>query len=161
MDEEARRKPRETNMSETLEALDLQETDRTCMSMPLDERVRMMADHAREAKRSSGVKRLAQRARLRLPAAEPGEMIYEGRGIDGAPVREALTCQFMDRAADAIVEGCTGTGKSHLACCMAKQACRMDRVGNVGVGGRASGLRRRPKQNGHRPRIRNRDKSDS
>ena len=36
-----------------------------------------------------------------------------------------------------------------------------DRVGSVGVGGRASGLRRRPKQNGHRPRIRNRDKSDS
>ena len=40
-------------------------------------------------------------------------------------VREALTCQFMDRAANVIVEGCTGTGKSYLACRMAKQACRM------------------------------------
>lgn len=27
--------------------------------------------------------------------------------------------------------------------------CVPDRVGNVGVGGRASGLRRRPKQNGY------------
>lgn len=42
-------------------------------------------------------------------------------------VREALTCQSMGRAAYAIVEGCTGTGKSYLARCMAKQACRMRR----------------------------------
>lgn len=127
IDEETRRKLREMNMSEMVEALDLQEADRTCMSMPFDERVRMMVDHACEAKRPSSVKRLTQRARLRFPAAKPGEMIYEGRGIDGVLVREALTCQFMDRAANVIVEGCTGTGKSYLACCMAKQACRMRR----------------------------------
>lgn len=40
-------------------------------------------------------------------------------------MREALTCQSMDRAANAIVEGCTGTGKSCLARCMAERACRM------------------------------------
>lgn len=33
----------------------------------------------------------------------------------------------MDRAANVIVEGCTGTGKRCLARCMAKQACRMRR----------------------------------
>lgn len=31
----------------------------------------------------------------------------------------------MDRAANAIVEGRAGTGKSYLACCMARQTCRM------------------------------------
>ena len=97
------------------------------MGMPFDERVRMMVDHAHEAKRASSVRRLTQRARLRFPDAEPGEMIYDGRGIDGVLIREALTCQFMDRAANVIVEGCTGTGKSFLACCIAKQACRMRR----------------------------------
>lgn len=127
IDEETRRKLREMGMSEMVDALDLQEADRTCMSMPFDERVRMMVDHAHEAKRASSVKRLTQRARLRFPDAEPGEMIHEGRGIDGVLVREALTCQFMGRSANVIVEGCTGTGKSYLACCMAKQACRMRR----------------------------------
>ena len=127
IDEEIRRKLREMNMGEMVEALDLQEADRTCMGMPFDERVRMMVDYACETKRFSSVKRLTQRARLRFPAAEPGEMIYEGRGIDGVLVREALTCQFMDRAANVIVEGCTGTGKSYLACCMAKQTCRIRR----------------------------------
>lgn len=77
--------------------------------------------------RASSVKRLTQRARLRFPDAEPGEMIYEGRGIDGILVREAITCQFMSRAANVVIEGCTGTGKSYLACCIAKQACRMRR----------------------------------
>lgn len=72
IDEETRRKLRELDMDEMVEALDLQETDRTCTSMSFDERVRMMADHAREARRLFSVKRLAQRARLRLPAAEPG-----------------------------------------------------------------------------------------
>jgi DNA replication protein DnaC len=87
----------------------------------------MMAGHACEAKRSSGVKRLTQRARIRFPDAEPGEVIYDGRGIDGVPIGEAPTCQFMDRAANVVIEGCTGTGKSRLACCMAKQACGMRR----------------------------------
>lgn len=127
IDEQTGRKLREASMGEMVEALDLQEADRARMGMPLDERVRMMVDHAHEAKRASGVRRLTQRARLRFPDAEPGEMIYDGRGIDGVLIREALTCQFMDRAANVIVEGCTGTGKSFLACCIAKQACRMRR----------------------------------
>ena len=95
IDDETRRKLREMGLAEMVEALDLQEADRTCMSVPFDERVRMMVDHAYEEKRAASVKRLTQRARLRFPDAEPGEMIYEGRGIDGILVREAITCQFM------------------------------------------------------------------
>lgn len=72
IDKETRRKLRGKNMGEMVEALDLQEADRTCMSMPFDERVRMMVDHACKAKHSSSVKRLTQRAQLRFPAAEPG-----------------------------------------------------------------------------------------
>lgn len=86
-----------------------------------------MVDNAHNVKWSSSVRRLTQRARLRFPDAKLGETIYEGRGIDGVLVREALTCQFMDRAANVIVEGDTGTGMSYLACCMAKQECRMRR----------------------------------
>lgn len=122
IDEETRRKLREM-----VEALDLQEADRTVMAVPFDERMRMMVDYAHEAKRSSSVKRLVARAKLRFPDAEMGEMIYEGRGIDGVLIREAGTCQFMDSAANVVIEGCTGTGKSYLGCCIAKQACRMRR----------------------------------
>ena len=94
IDEETRRKLRELNMGEMVEALDLQDSDRTTMAVPFDERVRMMVDYAYEAKYASSVKRLVQRAKLRFPDAEIGEMIYDGRGIDGVLIREAGTCQF-------------------------------------------------------------------
>lgn len=54
-------------------------------------------------------------------------MIYDGRKIDGVLIRETGTCRFMASAANVIIEGCTGTGKSFLACCIAKQACKMRR----------------------------------
>ncbi|MCH3947238.1 MAG: ATP-binding protein [Olsenella sp.] len=127
IDEETRRRLREMSMGEMVDALGLQEADRTCVGVPFDERVRTMVDHAHEAKRASSVRRLTQRARLRFPDAGPGEMTCEGRGTDGVLAREAPASQFMGRAANAIAEGCTGTGKSCLACCMAKQACRMRR----------------------------------
>ncbi|MDI9590205.1 MAG: ATP-binding protein [Acidobacteriota bacterium] len=125
IDDETRRKLREMNMGEMVEALDFQEGDRTIMSVPFDERVKMMVGHAYEEKRVASVKRLTQRARPRFPDAEPGEMIYDGRGTGGVLVREAMACQFMSGAASVVIEGCTG--KSYLACCMAKHACRMRR----------------------------------
>jgi len=124
VDEETRRKLREMGMGEMVEAIDLQDADRTADAMPFGERVRMMVDYAYEAKYASSVKRLLQRAKLRFPDAEMGEMIYDGRGIDGVLIREAGTCQFMDTARNVVIEGCTGTGKSFLACCLAKQACK-------------------------------------
>ncbi|MBE5711362.1 MAG: hypothetical protein EGQ84_03080 [Slackia sp.] len=39
----------------------------------------------------------------------------------------ALIPQFMETASNVVIEGCAGTGKSFLACCLAKQACRMRR----------------------------------
>ena len=127
IDEETRRKLREMGMGEMVEALDLQDADRTADAMPFGERVRMMVDYAYEAKYASSVKRLLQRAKLRFPDAEMGEMIYDGRGIDGVLVREAGTCQFMESARNVVIEGCTGPGTSYLACCIAKQACKKRR----------------------------------
>lgn len=125
--DETRRKLRETSMSEMVDAPGPREGDRTIMSVPFDERAGMVAGHAWEAKRASSARRLTQRARLRFPDAEPGEMACDGRGIDGVPMREAMACQFMSRAANVVTGGCTGTGKSYLACRVAKQACRMCR----------------------------------
>jgi len=125
IDEETRRKLREMSLGEMIDALDIQDADRTCIEVPFDERIRMMVDYVYEEKRASSVKRLLQRARLRFPNAETNEMIYEGRDIDGIAIREVLTCQFMRDAGSVIIEGCTGSGKSYLMCALAKQACRM------------------------------------
>ena len=125
--DEARRKLREASMSEMVDAPGPREGDRTIMSVPFDERAGMVAGHAWEAKRASSARRLTQRARLRFPDAEPGEMACDGRGIDGVLIREAMACQFMSRAANVVTGGCAGTGKSYLACRAAKQARGMCR----------------------------------
>ena len=124
IDEETRRKLRELNMGEMVEALDMQDSALSCMGMPFDDRMRMAVDYVYEEKHAASVKRLLGRARLRFPDADIGDMIYDGRGIDGVLIRETATCQFMRSAANVVVEGCTGTGKSFLGCCLAKQACR-------------------------------------
>lgn len=127
VDDETGRKLREPSMGEMVDALDMQDADLSCMSAPFDERVRMMVDYAWEEKRAASVKRLMGRARLRFPDAEMGEFIYDGRGVDGVLIREAGACQFMSQAANVVIEGCTGTGKSYLGCRLAKQACKMRR----------------------------------
>ena len=98
-------------MGEMVEALDLQESDGISMAVAFDDRIWMMVDYAYEAKYISSVKRLAARAKLRFPDAEMGEMI----------------CQFVASAANGVIEGLTGADKSYLACCIAKQACKMRR----------------------------------
>ena len=125
VDEETRRKLRELGMGEMVEALDLQESDGISMAVAFDDRIWMMVDYAYEAKYISSVKRLAARAKLRFPDAEMGEMIYDGRKIDGVLICEAGTCQFVASAANGVIEGLTGADKSYLACCIAKQACKM------------------------------------
>ena len=127
IDEETRRKLRELNMGEMVEALDMQDSDLSCMAVPFDDRMKMAVDYVYEEKYAASVKRLIGRARLRFPDAEMGDMIYDGRGIDGVLIREAGTCQFMNSAANVVIEGCTGTGKSFLGCCLAKQACKQRR----------------------------------
>lgn len=55
------------------------------------------------------------------------EMIYEDHGIDLALIREAGTCQFAAFAANVVIEGYAGAGKSYLAYCIARRACEMRR----------------------------------
>ncbi len=125
VDEETRRKPRETGMGEMVGAPDLREADGTVMSAPFEDRVRTMVDYACEEKRAASVRRLAAGARLRFPDAEMGSMIHGGRGLDAVLTRETGACRFVSSAANVAIEGCAGTGKSHLACRLAEQACRM------------------------------------
>lgn len=73
-------------------ALDLQESDRTVMAVTFDDRVKIMVDYTYEEKYASSVRRPIQRAKLRFPDVEMGEMIYDGRGIDGIKIRETGTC---------------------------------------------------------------------
>ena len=108
IDEETRRKLRELSMGEMVDALDMQDSDPSCASVPFDERVRMAVDYVYEEKYAASVKRLMGRARLRFPDAEMGDMIYDGRGIDGVLIRETGTCRSC-RKSWCKTKSCAGT----------------------------------------------------
>ena len=58
-----------------------------------------------------------EETRRKLRELGMGEMIYDGRKIDGVLICEAGTCQFVASAANGVIEGLTGADKSYLACC--------------------------------------------
>ena len=114
IDEETRRKLRELKLGEAVEALAIQDADPSWASVPFDERVRALVDHVWEEKTQASVKRLIARARLRFPAAEMPDFIYEGRRVDATLVREVGSCKFLEHHRNVVIEGATGSGKSFL-----------------------------------------------
>lgn len=70
------------------------------------------------------VESLLKSAKLRLPQADISNIVYENRPLSRELVNQLGTTQFVASATDVILEGFTGTGKSHLACALGKQACK-------------------------------------
>ena len=50
--------------------------------------------------------------------------LAEERGLDRLLVTELATCGFAECGQNVVPQGPTGTGKTHLACALAKAACR-------------------------------------
>lgn len=67
---------------------------------------------------------VTRRAGLRYPEADVRSVdFFEGRGLDRVAVAELATCGFVGRGENVVLQGLTGTGKTYLACALAKAAC--------------------------------------
>ena len=120
---ETARKLREMGAAELLDALKAQ-NDGVCMGMTCAERVQMAVDEAHPSYISAKVRNLAKRAGLRYPEADVRSIDFsDGRGLDRILVAELATCGFAGRGGNVVLQGPTSTGKTHLACALAKAAC--------------------------------------
>ena len=117
------RKLREMGAAELLDALKAQD-DGVCMGMTCAERVQMAVDEAHSSYISAKVRNLTKRAGLRYPEADARSIDFsDGRGLDRILVAELATCGFAGRGGSVVLQGPTGTGKTYLACALAKAAC--------------------------------------
>ena len=121
---ETKGKLRDMGASDPLDALAAQD-EGMCMGMTCAERVQMAVDEAHPAFVTSKVKNLTRRAGLRYPEADVRSVDFsEECGLDRLLITELATCGFAERGQSVVLQGPTGTGKTHPACAIAKAACR-------------------------------------
>lgn len=114
LDPETKRKLREMGVSEIVAALDLMNKDSSYSELSFDEYLRTAVDIAHQEQENAKVKRLIARAHFRLPQADSSNIIYDGRSLDRQLICSLASAQFVASATDVVLEGVTGTGKSHL-----------------------------------------------
>jgi DNA replication protein DnaC len=123
LNEETRRKLRELNLSEMIEAIDSQSRESALITLSFEDRMKMVVDYVYQKKYNTKVQRLIKISKFRITNATYHDICYIDRGLDRQAIIEISTCQFIDTHTSLIFHGFTGSGKSYLACAIGKQAC--------------------------------------
>ena len=124
MREDTKQKLYDLNLAELVSAIEEQEKNPQYEGMTFTERLDLAVDAAYQSKYNSQVKRLLSQAKLRFPDADAVNIYYTDRELDREKMLRLATCQFMETHRNVIFQGFTGSGKSWLACCIAKEACK-------------------------------------
>jgi DNA replication protein DnaC len=123
LNEETRRKLRELNFSEMIDAIDMQSQDIGYSGLLFEDRMKLAIDFVYQKKHNNKVQRLIKMARFRITNASFNDIHYIDRGLDQQKLLSLSSCQFIDTNSSIIFHGFTGSGKSYLACAIGKQAC--------------------------------------
>jgi len=123
MNEETRRKLRELNLSEMIEAIDQQAHDIGYSGIAFEDRMKLAIDFVYQKKYNGKVERLINSAKFRIANASFSDIHYIDRGLEKEKLLNLSTVQFIDMNSNIIFHGFTGSGKSYLACALGKQAC--------------------------------------
>ncbi|TFC91327.1 MULTISPECIES: ATP-binding protein [Cryobacterium] len=123
LDGETKRKLREMNAGELLEAIDSQD-ETLSIGLPFEERVRLVVDDAYSTFTHSKVAGLIRRVGLRYPNADLRRIdLLDERSLNRPLLTQLGTCSFVARQQNVVFQGFTGSGKSYLGCAIAKRAC--------------------------------------
>lgn len=125
MNDETKRKLREMNLAEMIEMIDIQEQTANMPTLSFNERFQRIVDYAYQEKFNSKVERLIKSAKLRISTADIRDIHYLNRGLDEQLIQELATCSYIKRYTNIICQGYTGSGKTFLACVLAREACKM------------------------------------
>ena len=97
LSEETRRKLREMNFGELVEALDLQEKQPEYMALSFDDRMNLAVDYTYSAKYNAKVHRLISAAKFRIVDAALMNVYYEKRGLDKELILTLGNCGFIEK----------------------------------------------------------------
>ena len=125
INDESKRKLRELNLAELIDALELQQSQPETLRLRFDERMQRAIDYVYQEKYNGRIQRMIKSARLRFPQADTHDIYYDGRGLDKQLLDDLFSCQYVSYHQSIILQGFTGSGKTYLACALGKQACAL------------------------------------
>jgi len=123
LNEETRRKLRELNLGEMIDAIETQSQDVGYGQLSFEDRMKLAVDYVYQKKYNSKVQRLIKQSKFRITNANYRDIYYVNRGIDQQKLLSLSSCQFIDSSSSVIFYGFSGSGKSFLACALGNQAC--------------------------------------
>ncbi|MDO9517417.1 MAG: ATP-binding protein [Methanosarcinaceae archaeon] len=123
LNEETRRKLRELNLGEMIDAIEQQSQDVGYSQLSFEDRMKLAVDYLYQKKYNSKVQRLIKQSKFRITNANYRDIYYLNRGLDQQKLLSLSTCQFIDSSSSVIFYGFAGSGKSYLACALGNQAC--------------------------------------
>ena len=124
IDSETKRKLREMNATELLDAFERLD-EQTTMPLSHTEVIRLAVDNAHSGHMDARIQRLVKRAGLRYPQADLRTIdLMEERGLDRSVIAGPDAGNYLGQRLNVAFQGATGSGKSFLLCALAKSACR-------------------------------------
>lgn len=120
-------KLRELSLHGMLRALELQLDQPNVQNLSFDERIGMLADAEQSDRENRRIAKLLKSSKLRYMNATIESLDYQpSRKLNQALILTLANCDWIDRHQSLIITGLTGTGKTHVACGVGNQACRMN-----------------------------------
>lgn len=101
----------------------LMETTPEMLSMSFEDRLGLMVENQWLAKKNSKVQTLLRSAGFRINAHLEDIDYRPDRKIDTKTIANLSTCNYIEQKLNIIITGCTGSGKSFLACAFGEKAC--------------------------------------
>ena len=109
LNDETKRKLRELNISEVIDAIEYQDQDPVTVSLPFEERLQRIVDYLYQEKYNSKIQRLIKSAKFRFPQADVHSIYYEGRTLNRESINELSTAQFIRNRHSIVFQGYTGS----------------------------------------------------
>jgi DNA replication protein DnaC len=110
-----------TGMARALETqLELKEA----RELPFEDRLAMLLDAEAIEQDNRRTESRLRNARLKLAACLEDIKIKASRGLDRSVITSLASCDWIRSKQNIIITGCTGAGKTYLACALAHAACR-------------------------------------